>query len=72
MAKDVNCDRQPRLNPSCPVCGEDEPEIGCLVNVGDGFIADEPPTFDRQKIEGLACICRRCRFRWHIEPLSKP
>ena len=60
-----------RLNPVCPVCGEDEPGMGCLTSVGDGLVAIEPPTWSNQQITGLQCICRRCAYIWEVEPLSK-
>lgn len=53
-------EEQPRLNPVCPVCGEDEPLLGFL----RGWKGET--TYE------LRCRCRRCGWDWIIEPLSKP
>ena len=45
-----------RLNPVCPVCGEDEPRM-------EVWKRNEKP---------LVCFCHRCGFQWDVEPLSKP
>ena len=45
-----------RLDPVCPVCGENEPRM-------EVWKRNEKP---------LVCFCHRCNFQWDVEPLSKP
>ena len=61
-----NDDVSPRLNPECPVCGEDEPEMVVAFGEWEGKIPlkEAPRT--------LRCTCRRCGWSWQVEPLSKP
>jgi len=73
---DTSCDLTPvqtgvetivpslRLNPVCPVCGEDEPEMRLEIRAVSALSV-------------LFCTCRRCRWGyrgavWTVKPLSRP
>jgi len=59
-----------RLNPSCPVCGEDEPKMDWYWETRVSDNTGQEPTIVPHK--GLFCMCRRCSWKWSVEPLSKP
>ena len=54
-----------RLNPRCPVCGEDEPKFLAY----ESWDASLASRIEKGK---LPLECRRCAYCWYIEPLSKP
>jgi len=65
--KDGDWRHPERLNPRCPVCGEDEAEMGANWQYGESL----PWSSHHPKMAFLA-RCRRCKHLWEIEPLSKP
>ncbi len=57
-----------RLNPVCPVCGEDEPRMSLTHLTRDGG----GKAIVVMKECELQCVCPRCNHGWTVEPLSKP